>query len=87
MEETDYDDLLRHSAMLKNAIAIVENLREFRSVAELEAVQSVTQQLQAAALETNGALERIAARRSKASVSRGCMVGSPPVSVKPPPSS
>lgn len=65
MEQTDYDDLLRHSAMLKKTITILENLREFGSIVELEAVRSVTQQLQAAALETSDTLERIDAKRKR----------------------
>ncbi len=68
MEQTDYDALVRHSVMLKDTIAILEKkLCDFESVAELDAVQSVIQQLQAASAETNDALVKIESKRERAS--------------------
>ena len=67
IKQADYDTLIRHSAMLKNTIAILENLREFGSVAELEAVQSAIRQLNEASTETNDVLAMLDAKRRKVS--------------------
>jgi hypothetical protein len=66
MKQTDYDALIRHSVMLKNTVRILEGLREFQSVAELDAVQSVIHKLRAASSETNETLVKIEAKRERA---------------------